>query len=102
VENMVKCESCGADNIEDSKYCMQCGSSLKNTKYTLDRDICFGAGPLPRIVKYIMLIIGLLIIVSGISQILEFYKINFVLWPWVYIFLGLIIIYWVVKSSRNK
>lgn len=98
---MVQCTNCGADNKKDSKFCIQCGSSLQSNEFTVDREVCFGEKSVPNVANFFILIFGLLLISSGVNQLLEFYKIRFTLWPWVLIVIGLAVIYWVLSRFRQ-
>lgn len=99
---MIRCASCGTRNVEDAKFCIQCGRSLQSKEYTVDRETCFGGGPLPRIARFFVLIFGLLLISGGVNELLEFYRIRFTLWPFVLIAIGIIVIYWGLSLTKRK
>lgn len=99
---MIRCTSCGTENAEDAKFCVQCGSSLHGREYTVDKETCFGGGPSPRIARFIFLIFGLLIISGGVNELLEFYRIRFTLWPFVLIILGIIVVYWGISLTKRR
>jgi len=73
--------------------------SEKQEKYEkTETDVCFG--PL-RPVRYFWLIIGLLIILWGVSQLIEvLFDITLNIWPFIVIVLGLYIIYRVLSRRR--
>ena len=99
---MVRCTSCGTENTEDSKFCVQCGSSLQSREYTVDRETCFGGGPPPKIARFFVLIFGLLLVSGGVNELLEFYGIRLTLWPFVLITIGIIVIYWGLSLTKRK
>jgi uncharacterized membrane protein YvbJ len=110
---VVRCTKCGAENKEDARYCVQCGASLyissareekheKHEKYEkhekTEADVCFG--PLLS-VRYFWLIVGLLIVFWGISQLVEIlFAVTFPIWPFFLIILGLYMIYRVLSRRR--
>jgi hypothetical protein len=71
-------------------------------EYTVDRETCFGGGPLPNIARFFLLIFGLLLISGGVNELLEFYGIRFTLWPFVLIAIGIIAIYWRLSLTKRK
>ncbi len=108
---MVYCVKCGAKNSDDAKTCSQCGAPL----YTLGesgqaRSVekeCFGTRrgvepherieeecrSIPKGGAVIGLAIGLIIVIAGLSLLLqELYGINIPWWPFVIIIFGIIII----------
>ena len=99
---MVRCTSCGTENTEAAKFCVQCGSSLRSREYSVDRDTCFGSGPLRSIGRFFVLILGLLLISGGVNELLVFYRIRFTLWPFVLIVVGLIVIYWGLSLTKRR
>ena len=99
---MVRCTGCGTENAEDAKFCVQCGSSLQSREYTVDKEICFGGGPLPDIARFVLLIFGLLLISGGVNELLAFYRIRFTLWPFVLIIVGVLVIYWGLSLTKRK
>ncbi|MCW4027200.1 MAG: hypothetical protein NWE76_06940 [Candidatus Bathyarchaeota archaeon] len=68
----------------------------------MDRDTCFGSGPLRSIGRFFVLILGLLLISGGVNELLVFYRIRFNLWPFVLIVVGLIVIYWGLSLTKRK
>ena len=103
---MIHCTSCGTENVEDAKFCIQCGRSLQSGEYTVDRETCFGGGPLPKpsynVGRFFVLIFGLLLISGGVDQLLQFYRIRFSLWPFVLIVIGIIVLYWGLSLTKRK
>lgn len=103
---MVRCTKCGTENTEDAKYCVQCGASLypsrtRQEKYekTEARDMCFGP---TQPARYFWLIIGLIIIFWGASELLKIYlAITLEIWPFIVIAIGLYIIYRVLSRSQR-
>jgi uncharacterized membrane protein YvbJ len=95
---MVYCERCGTENDENAEMCKNCGASLIRYHPTYRRrdrdwgeDLCFGG----RSKSTWPLIIGLFIILIGVSNLLEdqYYWARWDnLWPFFIIIIGLIII----------
>ena len=103
VNLLVRCTKCGTENKEDARYCVQCGAILrpsrvvgekseKSEKYEkTEADACFG--PL-RPVRYFWLLVGLLIVLWGVSQLVAvLFAIQLDIWPFILIALGLYVIY---------
>ncbi|MBS7657228.1 zinc ribbon domain-containing protein [Candidatus Bathyarchaeota archaeon] len=75
---MATCTKCGTKNEEDAKFCVNCGARMEITRerhgdscFEPERRVereCFG---LPYGGAIIGIIIGLLIIISGLSMIFE-------------------------------
>lgn len=68
---MVHCSKCGTKNEEDAKYCSKCGENLvtpptERRERRRVEDECFG---LPHGGAIIGVVISIIIILSGISQI---------------------------------
>ena len=108
--DLVYCTKCGAENEEDAVNCASCGEPLKEKpRYRRvrrrrddnlcfgsggrrDDDLCFGSGGGSKIGIFI----GLMIVLAGLSQLLER---SFAwasmdrLWPIPVILLGLYIVY---------
>ena len=99
---MNQCKNCGAENGDDSKFCIQCGTAIQKTekKFELNREVSSNA--LHQLFRFISLIIGLYIISWGITEILKFYGIRFIIWPWIAVVIGLYIIYRILKKNRNN
>jgi hypothetical protein len=74
----VYCRRCGAENRDDVNHCAQCGAPLtvQAARARGSDDACFG---LPQGGAIIGLVIGLFIIIAGISTLPG---IN--LWPWIW------------------
>lgn len=95
---MVYCEKCGTENEENTMICKNCGASLERYHPTYRRkdrnwneDLCFGR----RDRKIWPLIIGLFIILIGVSNLLEdqYYWARWDnIWPFFIIVIGLIVI----------
>jgi uncharacterized membrane protein YvbJ len=90
---MVYCTNCGTKNEEDAAVCVKCGQSLRG--YQTGRrerrqreDECFG---LPHGGTIVGLIIGMIIILWGISTITD---IDFgdYFWPLIIIIFGILIV----------
>jgi uncharacterized membrane protein len=72
--------------------------TLNIIKARYERDLCFDPF---RPIRHLWLIVGIILILWGVSQILELYNIRFNIWSWVLIIIGLYIIYRALKSSRR-
>lgn len=92
---MVYCTKCGAKNEDDAAVCVKCGANLGTGKYPARRyerrryeDECFG---IPQGGRIVGLVIGLIIIIAGVSWLLgyEFWNI---FWPLIVIVVGVLIV----------
>lgn len=92
---MVYCTKCGANNADDAKVCVQCGTPLypvraERESYRRREEECFG---IPRGGAVATLVIGVIIILAGLSFMLsELYGISIPWWPAIIIILGILII----------
>jgi len=98
---MVYCTKCGAENEEDAVNCASCGEPLREeirsrssrrVRRRRDDDLCFGSGGGSKIGIFI----GLMIILAGVSELLQgtYAWARFDnLWPIPVILLGLFIVY---------
>lgn len=95
---MVYCTKCGTENLDDADICSNCGASM-HVPQSRDRsnnqsteDMCFGG----RSNKMWPLIIGVFIIMLGLSSLLErtYSWARFDnLWPFLIIAVGLMVAY---------
>lgn len=102
---MVFCSKCGAENEEDATVCKECGVSLRRPSTRVyrrrrDDDLCFGSrGGF----NWFGLFIGCMIILAGLSQLLQdtygWASLDR-LWPIPVILLGLIIIFNALSKNR--
>jgi hypothetical protein len=102
---LVYCSKCGVENEEDATVCKECGASLRRQSTRVYRrrrgdDLCFGSkGGF----NWFGLFIGAMIILAGLSQLLqdtyEWASLDR-LWPIPVILLGLIIVYNALSKSR--
>jgi uncharacterized membrane protein YvbJ len=103
---MVYCHNCGTKNEEDGEYCSKCGEPLKEDverRYQPEhrqrqRDECFGL-PYGNII--VPLIIGVILILSGLSSIYGFQFWQY-LWPALIVLIGLLIIAGAIYRARRK
>jgi tetrahydromethanopterin S-methyltransferase subunit E len=109
---MVTCPKCGASNEEDAKFCVNCGARLE-VRRERHGDACFGEPErrmehecfgLPYGGAIIGIIIGLVIIMSGISTLFGLNLWEHA-WSFFVIIIGLLIvagaIYGVLHRSRR-
>jgi len=103
---MVYCTKCGTKNEEDAKVCVNCGASLETGALVSRRferrmeEECFG---IPRGGSIVAVIIGLIIILFGVSWILSiYYNIKLEVWPIVVIVLGILIIVGAYYGMRRR
>lgn len=104
---MVYCTKCGTKNEDDAKVCVSCGASLIETGARYSRKYerhmeneCFG---IPRGGSIVGMIIGLIIILFGISWILSiYYKIQFEIWPIVVIIFGILLVIGAYYGMRRR
>lgn len=102
---MVYCHNCGTKNEEEDEYCSKCGTPLKeNVEHRQraesrqrQREECFGL-PYGNII--VPLIIGVILILSGLSSIYGFELEN--LWPAIIVIIGLLIIAGAIYGIRRK
>ncbi len=114
---LVYCSKCGAKNKDDAKICAKCGESIyPPVGKVIERraetcfgprkrrephvDECFG---LPRGGAIVGIVIGLLIILFGVSWILSrYYNISIEIWPIAVIIFGILIIAGVLYGLRRR
>ncbi len=88
---MVYCTKCGAKNEEDAEKCIKCGGNLvprsvaRHERRRAEEE-CFG---LPHGGAIVALVIGIIIISVGISQLLG---IEIEIWPFIIIVFGILVI----------
>jgi len=97
---MVHCSKCGAKNPDDAAVCTQCGATLETGTYPERRreEECFG---LPRGGAIWGIVVGLIIILAGISWLLgfEFWKI---FWPLIVIIFGILVLVGSLYGLRHR
>ena len=108
---MVTCSKCGTSNRDDARFCVNCGASLYLTERRERReDTCFGQPEsrvegecfgLPFGRAIIGLIVGIFIILLGLSMIFEF---NLGRWtgPFILIVVGALIIAGVIRAASRR
>ena len=99
---MVHCVKCGVKNPDGAEFCAKCGkrlySSLENRQYKRMEDECFG---IPRGGKIFAMIIGVILILWGVSSIVEdVYGIDVPWWPLIVIVFGIFVIITAVRGKR--
>ena len=91
---MVYCSKCGFNNEDNAENCTKCGASLQISRYERRsarrmEDECFG---LPHGGAIVGLIIGIVIILWGLTQVPGLLPENFELWWLIIIIFGVLII----------
>ena len=114
---MVYCTKCGTKNEDDAKVCVNCGATLETGVYEsrkYEKERCFGPPRgegrveeecfgIPRGGSIVGIIVGLVIILFGISWILSAYNIlKLEVWPIVVIILGILIIVGAYYGMRRR
>jgi len=100
---MVYCTNCGTKNEDDAKVCIKCGQPLVGTQpmrqYRRRReDECFG---LPQGGAIVGLIIGVIIILWGISSIAEI-DFGSYFWPIIIIIFGILMVAGAIYKYSRK
>jgi len=97
---MVYCSKCGTDNEEDTKFCVKCGAELSPERGMRrrpeKRDECFG---LPRGGAIFGLVIGLIIILSGLRELLNW---SIDLGPFITIIVGILFLAGAIYGLSRK
>ena len=105
---MVYCTKCGFENADDTKFCAKCGNPLYPSPEApperrvegfrprrMERDMCFGTSG-----GFWALLIGLAIVLWGLSEITRFYYgLNIPWWPLIAIIIGVFVIY---RASQRR
>jgi uncharacterized membrane protein YvbJ len=100
---MVYCVKCGTKNPDDAQVCSKCGAQLYTTgeskHYRRMENECFG---LPRGGMIAGIVIGLIIILAGVSFLVQavYPQINFPWWPFVLIIFGVLILAGALYNRR--
>ena len=100
---MVYCTKCGTQNEEDAAVCSKCGASLvarpaRRLERRRAEEECFG---LPHGGAIVGLIIGIIIIIVGISLLAEI-NIERYVGPFVVIVIGILIVVGVLYGYRRR
>lgn len=96
---MVYCSRCGTQNQDTSVHCINCGAPLYTVgerypgsdreHYKKMENECFG---LPNGSMIAALVFGTIIILIGLSFLLQAYGFNFEFWPFIIIIFGILIV----------
>ena len=100
---MVYCTKCGTKNDENVELCSNCGEPLKTTRAVRrerrrKEDECFG---LPNGSSIFGAVIGLIIILWGVSSVLDIDFGNY-LWPIIIIVFGTLIVAGALYSMNRR
>lgn len=95
--NLVYCSECGYKNEDNAEVCSKCGAPLqvvRPERRNIKRDRrmeseCFG---LPHGGAIVGLLIGIIIILWGLSQLPGLLPADFEFWPWIIVVFGCLII----------
>jgi len=103
---MVYCTKCGTKNEDDATVCINCGASLEPSARMQRRwerrmeEECFG---IPRGGSIVGMIIGLIIVLLGVSWILSiYYNVKLEIWPIAVIIFGILIIVGAYYGMRRR
>lgn len=107
---MVYCTKCGVQNPDDSEYCKSCGVALypRSQKNASDRSDCFGGNRdwdtecfgLRRGGALFALVLGLLIILAGVSSMIGESLLQWIA-PFFVIGIGVIIIVSILRRGES-
>jgi len=103
---MVYCTKCGVKNEEDAVVCVKCGAPLqKGPRPTLTyerkrfEEECFG---IPHGGAVVGLIIGIIIIIVGVSSLSGIKDVGRYIWPLIIIAFGILIIVGALYGLRRR
>ena len=101
VKKMVYCTKCGTKNDDDAKFCVNCKEPLTSTQTTRHKrqqkeSDCFG---LPHGGSIAGLVIGLLIILWGLTSVLD---ISFEFWPIIIVIFGTLMVAGAIYKISQK
>lgn len=92
-----KCPKCGNENPDDSKFCGNCGATLHPNTVWYSRGYRERRS---RRVSFWLLLLGLIIILWGASDLVRmYYGVNIPWWPIILIIIG---IYIIARSLEHR
>jgi len=98
---MVYCSNCGTKNDDQARVCIQCGERLYGRRHERTRreeEMCFG---LPS--YWGGIVIGVIVILFGLALLLrQVYGIALETWPFIVIFIGILMIAGAITRSLRK
>lgn len=107
---LVYCTKCGVQNPNDSEYCVSCGAALylRSQENASDNSDCFGGDRdwdsecfgLRRGAALFALILGLLIVLAGISSLIGESLLQWIA-PFFVIGIGLVIIVSILRRKQS-
>jgi len=105
---MVYCSRCGTQNPDTNVHCTNCGAPLYTVgerypgsdreHYRKMENECFG---LPNGNMIVGIVIGTIIVLIGLSFLLQTYGIKFDFWPFIIIIIGVLIVAGALYSRRQ-
>lgn len=106
---MVYCSRCGTQNPDTNVHCTNCGAPLYTVgerypgsdreHYRKMENECFG---LPNGGMIVGIVIGIIIVLIGLSFLLQTYGIKFDFWPLIIIIFGVLIVAGALYSRRQQ
>jgi len=98
---MVYCSNCGTKNDDQARVCIQCGERLYGRRYgrtKREEEMCFG---LPS--YWGGIVIGVIVILFGLALLLrQVYGIALETWPFIVIFIGILMIAGAITRSLRR
>lgn len=105
---MVYCSRCGTQNPDTNVHCTNCGTPLYTVgerypgsdreHYRKMENECFG---LPNGGMIVGIVIGIIIVLIGLSFLLQTYGIKLDFWPFIIIIFGVLIVAGALYSRRQ-
>lgn len=106
---MVYCSRCGTQNPDTNVHCTNCGAPLYTVgerypgsdreHYRKMENECFG---LPNGGMIVGIVIGIIIVLIGLSFLLQTYGIKLDFWPFIIIIFGVLIVAGALYSRRQQ
>jgi uncharacterized membrane protein YvbJ len=95
------CPNCGTENEDDSEFCKNCGTPLKEGYRRVTRrredDLCYDVR---RGFSWIWVFIGLIIVLAGVSMFFRGARLWSWLWPLIVIAFGVMFLWNILTKQR--